>query len=43
MENAITLDNLEAKIQEALEHEVLNDFILSPANGQKITKMFRSM
>ena len=33
--NGITAENMDEKIREALENDILEDFIISPANGEK--------
>jgi len=43
MDDVVTLDNLETKIQEALDNEILEDVIISPTTGERISKAFRSL
>lgn len=43
MDDVVTMDNLEAKIQEALDNEVLEDFIISPTTGERVSKIFKSL
>lgn len=43
MDDVVTMDNLEAKIQEALDNEVLEDFIISPTTGERVSKILKSL
>lgn len=43
MDDVVTMDNLEAKIQEAVDNEVLEDFIISPTTGERVSKIFKSL
>ena len=39
----MTLDNLDQKIEEALENEVLEDFVITPDSGEQTTITFKSL
>ena len=43
MRDVVTLDNLDQKIEEALENEVLEDFVIAPDSGEQTTVTFKSL
>lgn len=41
--NAVTYDNLDDKIEQALASEVLDDFIIAPRTGEMRTITFKNL